>query len=90
MSEILEAIRNQDDYEKEFLYQLSCKLNRRQQAAVEACTGLGSLGNKSNAVRLLIDLGWEAIENDGVFVDVIDRKHSIEEIYRNAEECLED
>ena len=36
-------------------------------------------GNKTNAVRLLIDLGWEALENDGVFDDVIQAKSDIEE-----------
>ena len=43
----------------------SRKLKRNQQAAVEAVIKLA--GNKTNAVRLLIDLGWEALENDGVF-----------------------
>ena len=33
--------------------------------------------NKSYAVRLLLDLGWEAIENDGVFADVINKKYEI-------------
>ncbi|HFB7480658.1 TPA: hypothetical protein ACE8RR_002117 [Neisseria gonorrhoeae] len=89
MSEILESIRNQGDYEDEFLYQLSCKLSRRQQAAIEAVTGLGGR-NKSDAVRLLIDLGWEAIENDGIFENVIFKKHNIEEVYRTAEESFED
>lgn len=60
MSEILESLRNQGEYVEEHLYPLSCKLKRSQQAAVEAVIKLA--GNKTNAVRLLIDLGWEALE----------------------------
>ena len=45
-------------------------------------------GNKTNAVRLLIDLGWEALENDGVFDDVIQAKSDIEEALFLNEENL--
>lgn len=85
MSEILESLRGQGEYFDETLYPLSCKLKRNQQAAVEAVIKLA--GNKTNAVRLLIDLGWEAIENDGVFDDVINAKSDIEEaLFLNEEE----
>jgi hypothetical protein len=85
MSEILEALRCQGERD-EFIHQLSCKLNNRQQAAIEAVSGLGSVGNKSNAVRLLIDLGWEAIENDGIFESIINRKYEIERLYSEMED----
>jgi hypothetical protein len=84
MSEILESLRNQGEYVEEHLYPLSCKLKRSQQAAVEAVIKLA--GNKTNAVRLLIDLGWEALEKDGVFDDVIQAKLDIEEALFFSEE----
>ena len=86
MSEILESLRMQGEYVEEHLYPLSCKLKRNQQAAVEAVIKLA--GNKTNAVRLLIDLGWEALENDGVFDDVIQAKSDIEEALFLNEENL--
>ena len=86
MSEILESLRAQGEYVEEHLYPLSCKLERNQQAAVEAVIKLA--GNKTNAVRLLIDLGWEALENDGFFDDVIQAKSDIEEALFFNEEKL--
>ena len=86
MSEILESLRMQGRVCRRAFVPLSCKLKRNQQAAVEAVIKLA--GNKTNAVRLLIDLGWEALENDGVFDDVIQAKSDIEEALFLNEENL--
>ena len=58
----MNLLRTQGEYVEEHLYPLS-NLKRNQQAAVEAVI-IKLAGNKTNAVRLLIDLGWEALEND--------------------------
>lgn len=84
MSQILEDLRNRGEYGlDERVFPLSVKLKVPQQAAVEAVMKL--VGNKSDAVRLLIDLGWEVIENDGVFDDVIQFKSEAEDILADFE-----
>ena len=37
--------------------------------------------NKTDAITLLLDLGFEAIEKDGVFKDVLTRKDEFQDIY---------
>lgn len=84
MSQILEDLRSRGEYAlDESVFPLSVKLKVPQQAAVEAVMKL--VGNKSDAVRLLIDLGWEAIENDGVFNDVIQFKAEAEDVLSEIE-----
>lgn len=84
MSQILEDLRSRGEYAlDERVFPLSVKLKVPQQAAVEAVMKL--VGNKSDAVRLLIDLGWEAIENDGVFNDVIQFKAEAEDVLSEIE-----
>ena len=60
-------------------WQLSVKVNNAQQAAIEGAMKLTG-GNKSDAVRLLIDLGWEAIENDGDFMNAVMHKDEVHRI----------
>ncbi len=78
MSDILENLRCNaaaDDSPAARTWGVSLKVNNAQQASIDAVMDL--VENKSYAVRLLLDLGWEAIEKDGVFADVIDKKYEI-------------
>ena len=78
MSDILENLRCNaavDDSPAARTCGVSLKVNNAQQASIDAVMDL--VENKSYAVRLLLDLGWEAIEEDGVFADVIDKKYEI-------------
>lgn len=58
---------------------LSAKLTNAEQSVVSAVTSEMTNGNKSEAVRILIKAGWEAIEDDGAFDFVVAAR---DEIYR--------
>ena len=63
MSDILENLRCNaavDDSPAARTWGVSLKVNNAQQASIDAVMDL--VENKSYAVRLLLDLGWEAIE----------------------------
>ena len=60
-------------------WSLSVKLTNAEQSAVSAVTTEMTNGNKSEAVRILIRAGWEAIEQDGDFNFVVSVR---DEVYR--------
>ena len=83
MSDILSKLKGvsgfDDDNPAARTWQLSVKVNNAQQAAIDGAMRLTG-GNKSEAVRLLLDLGWEAIEDDGDFMDAVMHKDEVHRI----------
>ena len=55
---------------------LSVKIGNGERAAISAVMNLTN-GNKSEAVRLLIQAGWEAIEQDGAFDFIVQEKDDV-------------
>lgn len=60
---------------------VSLKLEARHMAMIDAVSKLRGSNNKSDAIRFLMDLGWEAIESDGDFAEIIYHKEQAEEYY---------
>lgn len=83
MSDILERLKSievGDDHPANRTWQFSVKLRNGQYAAVSAAQSLMGGSSKSDAVRFLIDLGWEAIENDGGFMATVEHKDELHRI----------
>lgn len=63
---------------------VSVKLNCEQRAIIDAVTKLRE--SKSDAIRFLIQLGWEAIENDPDFSDLVEHKEEVQRIFEEKAE----
>ena len=90
MSQILEYLRDQvKDQEKLFedlppgvnrSWTFSFRCSNSHAAMINSLVGQ-LVENKTDAITLLLDLGFEAIEKDGVFKDVLTRKDEFQDIY---------
>lgn len=61
-------------------FSASVKLELKHMAMIEAVSKLRG-GSKSDAIRFLIELGWEAIEEDEDFVETVSLKEIVEDSY---------
>lgn len=71
MSSILENLKMSKPISGNSKFQLSMKLDPLRMSYVEAIVSSRIKEHKSDAVRFLIDLGWEAIVNDGDFDNLL-------------------
>lgn len=73
---VLDSFANGTFEEPSSVKVVTVKLYIKHQAIVEATTKLA--GSKSEAIRLLIEAGWERIERDGRFEELVAEKDDIE------------
>lgn len=79
MSRILEQVKGNPEQFSSSLFNVSLKLPPRHMAIVDAVMLLNK--NKSEAIRFLIELGWETIENDGDFSNLVEHKEEALKYY---------
>lgn len=73
--------------ERADLITVSVKLNSEQRAIIDAVTKLRE--SRSDAIRFLIQLGWEAIESDPDFCDLVEHKEEAQRFFEEkAEEAF--
>lgn len=82
---ILDQLKGIDTaYPAERLWQLSVKVGNNEYAAIQAVTDLVG-GNKSDAIRVLLKAGWEAIEDDIDLSHITEKKWAIQHILDSGE-----